>query len=87
LSGEVDGRERSLRQAFIDLHPKGGPALVRHVGVTKGWGDIYFVTVRPWARRSDSSPGLEGAIHAVVNAVLADERHHVEIVWPRWDVV
>jgi hypothetical protein len=62
--------------------PNEGRRLVRRVEVTKGWGDIHFVTVHSALSRADSErKWLEERVHSIVGGVLHPKRHAVEVRW------
>ena len=54
---------------------------VLSVHVKKGWGDIFYVTIRVAAAHLSDRHGQGGVLRSAVTRVLGEERHLVTIEW------
>ena len=83
MLGSVVHRDLStaVNDALNSGLPNEGLDLVSHVEITRGWGDIHFVSICSGIRQRDAGDRLEETVHKIVGSVLHGRRHVVQIKW------
>ena len=77
--------QRDISAAVLDALttrlPNDGVPLVDHVEVSRGWGNIHFVSICSGIGRHDAGDRLEETIHRTVSGVMGSHRHVTRIIW------